>query len=218
VAVSSGLTAALKKVVLDLEGDLRQRVESQDPVLRDEGVRETWVREHQAAVSRERTAMSWQEWRDDRITQAAVAWVLTTVFVRFCEDNRLLKPVWISGPADRRQEALDAELAFGRANPESTDRDWLLEAIGYLRTTKATADLVESHSALWTVSPSGQAAKRLIAFWRERTADGHLVWDFADPELSTRFLGDLYHLGSTDNGSSGTRKRAVTWADMGLAA
>jgi hypothetical protein len=192
VAVSSGLTAALKKVVLDLESDLRQRVESQDPVLRDDGVRETWMREHQTAVNRERTAMSWQEWRDDRITQAAVAWVLTTVFVRFCEDSRLLKPVWISGPADRRQEALDAELAFGRENPESTDREWLLEGVEYLRKTKATADLVESHSALWTVSPSGQAAKRLIAFWRERTADDDLAWDFADPELSTRFLGDLY--------------------------
>jgi hypothetical protein len=192
VAVSTGLTAALKKVVLDLEGDLRQRVESPEPVLRDEGVRETWTREHQAAVSRERTAMSWQQWRDDRITQAAVAWVLMTVFVRFCEDNRLLKPVWISGPADRRQEALDAELAFGRENPESTDREWLFEAVRYLRKTKATADLVEPHSALWTVSPSGQSAKRLIAFWRERTAEDHLVWDFADPELSTRFLGDLY--------------------------
>jgi hypothetical protein len=186
VGVSSGLTAALKKVVLDLEGDLRQRVESQPEVLG------AWKREHQAAVSRERTAMSWQEWRDDRVTQAAVAWVLTTVFVRFCEDNRLLKPVWIAGPADRRQEALDAELAYFRANPEHTDREWLLQAVEYLSQTKATRDLVESHSPLWTVSPSGQAVKRLLAFSRERTADGDLVWDLTDPELSTRFLGDLY--------------------------
>jgi hypothetical protein len=186
VAVSSGLTAALKKVVLDLEDDLRERVESQPEVLG------AWKQEHHAAVSRERTAMSWQEWRDDRVTQAAVAWVLTTVFVRFCEDNRLLKPVWIAGPANRRQEALDAELAYFRANPEDTDREWLLQAVECLRDTKATRDLVESHSPLWTVSPSGRAAKRLIAFWRERTADGDLVWDLADPELSTRFLGDLY--------------------------
>jgi hypothetical protein len=186
MAVSPVLTAALKKVVLDLEKDLRQRVESQSEVL------SAWKQEHQAAVGRERTAMPWQEWRDDRVTQAAVAWVLTTVFVRFCEDNRLLKPVWIAGPPDRRQEALDAELAYFRANPEHTDREWLLRAVEYLRATKATADLMESHSALWTVSPSGQAAKRLIAFWRERTADGDLVWDFTDPELSTRFLGDLY--------------------------
>ncbi|MFI0791572.1 BREX-2 system adenine-specific DNA-methyltransferase PglX [Micromonospora rubida] len=186
MAVSTGLTAALKKVVLDLEDDLRDRVASQPDVLA------TWKQEHKAAESRERTAMSWQEWRDDRVTQAAVAWVLTTVFVRFCEDNRLLKPVWIAGPADRRQEALDAELAYFRAHPEDTDREWVLQSVEYLRDTKATQDLVESHSPLWTVSPSGQAAKRLIAFWRERTADGQLVWDLADPDLSTRFLGDLY--------------------------
>jgi hypothetical protein len=186
MAVSTGLTAALKKVVLDLEDDLRDRVASQPEVLK------AWDLEWRDAVSRERTAMSWQEWRDDRVTQAAVAWVLTTVFVRFCEDNRLLKPVWIAGPADRRQEALDAELAYFRAHPEDTDREWVLQAVEYLRNTKATRDLVESHSPLWTVSPSGQAAKRLIAFWRERTADGDLVWDLADPDLSTRFLGDLY--------------------------
>ncbi|MBQ1057675.1 BREX-2 system adenine-specific DNA-methyltransferase PglX [Micromonospora sp. C32] len=186
MAVSTGLTAALKKVVLDLEDDLRDRVASQPDVLA------TWKQEHKAAESRERTAMSWQEWRDDRVTQAAVAWVLTTVFVRFCEDNRLLKPVWIAGPADRRQEALDAELAYFRAHPENTDREWVLQAVEYLRTTKATRNLVESHSPLWTVSPSGQAAKRLIAFWRERTADGDLVWDLTDSDLSTRFLGDLY--------------------------
>ncbi|QLQ39640.1 BREX-2 system adenine-specific DNA-methyltransferase PglX [Micromonospora robiginosa] len=186
MGVSTGLTAALKKVVLDLEDDLRDRVASQPDVLA------TWKQEHEAAKSRERTAMSWQEWRDDRVTQAAVAWVLTTVFVRFCEDNRLLKPVWIAGPADRRQEALDAELAYFRAHPEDTDREWVLQSVEHLRITKATQDLVESHSPLWTVSPSGQAAKRLIAFWRERTADGNLVWDFADTGLSTRFLGDLY--------------------------
>src|SRR3954449_7403960 len=186
MAVSTGLTAALKKVVLDLEDDLRERVASQPDVSK------AWDAEWRGAVSRERTAMSWQEWRDDRLTQAAVAWVLTTVFVRFCEDNHLLKPVWIAGPADRRQEVMDAELAYFRAHPENTDREWLLQAVEYLRDTKATRDLVESHSALWMVSPSGQAVKRLLAFWREGTADGDLVWDFTDPALSTRFLGDLY--------------------------
>ncbi|MDG4838329.1 BREX-2 system adenine-specific DNA-methyltransferase PglX [Micromonospora sp. WMMD967] len=186
MAVSTGLTAALKKVVLDLEDDLRDRVASQPEVFK------AWDTEWRIAVGRERTAMSWQEWRDDRVTQAAVAWVLTTVFVRFCEDNRLLKPVWIAGPADRRQEALDAELAYFRAHPEDTDREWVLQAVEYLRNAKATRDLVESHSPLWTVSPSGQAAKRLIAFWRERTAEGDLVWDLTDSDLSTRFLGDLY--------------------------
>src|SRR3954452_23386111 len=186
MAISSGLTAALKQVVLDLEGDLRDRVEAQPEV------RERWVQEHNAAVGRERTAMSWQEWRDDRVTQAAVAWVLTTVFVRFAEDNLLLGPVWLAGPPDRRQEAFDGELDYFRKHPEHTDREWLLHAVGHLRATSATRDLVESHSPLWSVSPSGQAAKQLIAFWRERNADDGLRWDFADDQLSTRFLGDLY--------------------------
>jgi uncharacterized protein DUF7008/Eco57I restriction-modification methylase len=186
VAVSPDLTAALKKVVLELEDDLRARVESQPEVLDD------WRQQHSAAVARERTGMSWQEWRDDRLTMAAVAWLLTTVFVRFCEDNRLLKPVWIAGPSERRQEALDAELAYFREHPEHTDREWLTEAVDHLRSVKATRELVESHSSLWTVAPSGQAAKRLIEFWRTKTDAGALVWDFTDPELSTRFLGDLY--------------------------
>src|SRR3954452_9734148 len=116
MAISSGLTAALKQVVLDLEGDLRDRVEAQPEV------RERWVQEHHAAIGRERTAMSWQEGRDDRVTQAAVAWVLTTVFVRFAEDNRLLRPVWLAGPPDRQQEAFDIELDYFRTHSEPTFR------------------------------------------------------------------------------------------------
>lgn len=184
--VSPDLTHDLKKVVLALEDDLRQRVESQPHV------RQQWQDEHRTAIARERTAMSWQAWRDDRVTQAAVAWVLTTVFIRFCEDNGLLEPVWLAGPPERRQEALDAELAYFRQRPEETAREWIRQAIAHLATVPATKDLVESHSPLWLVSPSGQAAKDLVDFWRAKTDDGDLIRDFADPELSTRFLGDLY--------------------------
>ncbi len=184
--VSPELTGALKKVVLTLEDDLRARVTSQPEV------DTAWRGLHAQAVDRERTAMSWQAWRDDRVTQAAVAWVLTSVFVRFCEDNRLLGPVWIAGPGQRRQEALDAELQYFRQNPEHTDREWLLQSVEHLAALRATRDLVGTHSPLWTVSPSGQAVKSLLSFWRETRDDGSLVWDFTDPTLSTRFLGDLY--------------------------
>lgn len=186
MTVSSALTGELKKVVLTLEDDLRRRVQSQPEV------QAAWEQEHRSALARERTALSWQEWRDDRVTQAAVAWVLTTVFIRFCEDNRLLKPVWFVGPPERRQEALDAELAYFRTHPEHTDREWILMAVEHLRQVRATADLVESHSPLWTVSPSGPAARELVHFWRAKGDDGALLRDFTDPDLSTRFLGDLY--------------------------
>lgn len=180
------LVTDLKRQVLLLEDDLRHRVASQPDVLA------RWKDEHVRATRAERTASSWVEWRDDRVTQAAVAWVLTTVFIRFCEDNALLKPVWISGPPARRQEALDAQNACFRENPTHTDREWLLQAIGHLARVPATKTLVEEHSMLWSVQPSGGAATALLAFWRERGTTGALRHDLADPDLSTRFLGDLY--------------------------
>jgi len=186
ITAPADLVRDLKAQVLRLEDDLRTRVETQPEV------RHAWQDEHRRAGAAERTAMSWQEWRDDRVTQAAVAWVLTTVFVRFCEDNALLRPVWISGPPERRQEALDAQNAYFRGHPTDTDREWLLQAVDHLVRTPATANLVDGHSMLWTVTPSGQAATALLDFWRERTPDGALARDFTDPELSTRFLGDLY--------------------------
>jgi len=186
VTATAGLTSDLQKQVLLFEDDLRVRVQEDAERLA------VWKAEHAEAVKRERTSSSWMAWRDDRVTQAAVAWVLTTVFIRFCEDNVLVKPVWIAGPASRRQEALDAQLAFFRAQPEDTDREWLQEAVDYLARMPATEALVDSHSALHLVSPSGDAATALLAFWRRKDDNGDLLHDLTDSTLSTRFLGDLY--------------------------
>ena len=188
MVATPALTTDLQRQVLLLEDDLRGRLDSEVETSA------RWKQEHHAAVARERTAASWEAWRDDRVTQVAVAWVLASVFVRFCEDNALVSPVWISGPGGRRQEALDARLAFFRQpeNRESTDREWLLAAIGHLKGLRATAALFESHSPLWLLSPGGNAVTSLLEFWRRRDESGALVHDLADPELSTRFLGDLY--------------------------
>ncbi len=186
MTATAALTTDLQRQVLALETDLRGRLAA------DAEREGEWKREHHRAVEKERTAASWTQWRDDRVTQAAVAWILTTVFIRFCEDNALLKPVWITGPGSRRQEALDAQKEFFRRQPEDTGREWLLDAIDYLAKLPATRGLVESHSALYLIAPSGQAADELLTFWRRRDEDGYLIHDLADPELSTRFLGDLY--------------------------
>jgi hypothetical protein len=186
VTATPRLTSDLKTQVLQLEDDLRQRVES-DPALRAR-----WQAEHQAALAAERSAASWPQFLDDRVVQAAVAWVLTSVFIRFCEDNSLVAPVWIAGPPQRRQEALDAQLAYFRQHPEETDRDWLLQAVAHLRNLPATAGLVDDHSPLWQVQPSGQAVTQLLDFWRSKDDHGDLVHDLRDESLSTRFLGDLY--------------------------
>lgn len=186
MTVSSQLTVDLRKLVLRLEDDLRERLAQDDENL------SRWKAEHQRALDAQRTASAWQAWRDDKITQAAVAWILTTVFVRFAEDNALVRPVWISGPRVRRQEALDAQIVFFRGHPELTDREWLLEPVEYLKGLPATADLVGEYSALWQVQPSGRMATDILEFWRQTDSTGQPSYNLADPELSTRFLGDLY--------------------------
>lgn len=186
MTATPALTTDLKRVVLTLEDDLRDRLDA------DAAVLAAWREEHRQAVERGRTASSWVTWRDDRVTQVAVSWVLTTVFVRFCEDNALLAPVWITGPGERRQEALDARTEYFRAHPEHTDREWLQQAIAHLGAVRVTAGLVGEHAPLHLASPSGDAASALLAFWWRRDESGALVHDLHDPELSTRFLGDLY--------------------------
>ena len=186
MTATPALTTDLQRQVLLLEDDLRARVAA------DAELEGRWKQEHQRARDKERTAASWVAWRDDRVTQAAVAWVLTSVFIRFCEDNELVASVWIAGPENRRQEALDAQLAFFRSHPEDTDREWLQAAIDHLVGLPATKALVDSHSALHLVSPSGNAVTKLLDFWRDRREDGALGHDLADSSLSTRFLGDLY--------------------------
>ena len=150
----AALVADLKKQVLLLEDDLRQRITLPE-------YDEPWRNEHAAATSGDRTAATYTAWADDRITQAAVSWVLTTVFVRFCEDNRLLTPVWIAGPGHRYQEALDAELAYFRRNPEHTHREWVEHSIAHLAATPATrrwtplpgtlGSLLSGVGALWVL-------------------------------------------------------------------
>ena len=180
------LTTDLSALVLTLEDDLRTRLQGDPESLA------AWRTEHHEAITAERTAASWVAWRDDRITQVAVAWILVTVFARFCEDNALLRPVWLAGPGSRRQEAIDAQYAYFRAHPEDTDREWLSEIVRYLEGVRATAPLVAEHSALHLLAPSGAMATRIIDFWRTTDDDGNLVRDLSDSEMSTRFLGDIY--------------------------
>lgn len=69
--------------------------------------------DYETAVAAQRTAASWQQWRNDRVTHAAVAWVLMTVLARHCEDNALVTPRWFGGAtADERGLALDARRSY----------------------------------------------------------------------------------------------------------
>ncbi|MDZ5442192.1 BREX-2 system adenine-specific DNA-methyltransferase PglX [Micromonospora sp. 4G57] len=181
------LLSDLQKQVKNLEKDLREQVESVEEVrLRLRG-------EYDHAFKVGRTAATWAAWRDERVTQVAVAWVLGTVFVRFCEDNDLLPDPYLAGPGDRLVLAEEAEAQFFRDRPNETLRGWLKQGFDAIASTQAGKSLFdERHNPLYQIPLSHDAAKELIGFWRRRGETGGLVHDFTDPEWDTRFLGDLY--------------------------
>ena len=181
------LLSDLQKQVKNLEKDLREQAESVEEVrLKLRG-------EYDHAFKVRRTAATWTTWRDERVTQAAVAWVLGTVFVRFCEDNGLLPDPYLSGPGDRLVLAEEAEAQFFRDQPNETLRGWLRQGFVAIASTQAGKSLFdERYNPLYQIPLSHDAAKELIGFWRRRGEAGGLVHDFTDPEWDTRFLGDLY--------------------------
>lgn len=195
---SSALLTDLKAQLKALQADLKERAD--DPTT-------PWgaalQREHAEALRRERTGLTWTAWRDNEVDQAAVAWIIATTFVRFCEDNALLvgatldgQPVpvgWMAGPGDRTARARENQTAYFRTNTSHHDRDWLQRAFRVLAVQPAGAALVDpKHNPVWTAEISAEAAKKLLDFWRRTDDDGALVHDFTDPDLGTRFLGDLY--------------------------
>lgn len=177
----------LKPQLRLLEDDLRRRSADVPEFA------ETLYLEWEDARQSNRTAATYESWLDDRVTQSAVAWILATVFVRFCEDNGLIDLPVIAGPGDRLAIAGERQNEFIAKNRETTDRDWILQGIEALSVSRVAAGLFdEAHNPMWTVTPSHDAAKALLAFWRRRAESGAIVHDFTEPDWNTRFLGDLY--------------------------
>jgi len=73
------LLSDLQTLLERLEADLLERSESAE--VPDVG--RTLRAEYERAKQAERTAANYEDWRSDAITQAAAAWVLSCVFVRF---------------------------------------------------------------------------------------------------------------------------------------
>ena len=184
----SGLLKDLKKQVSALEDDLRERSEAVPEF------RAKLKDEYQRARDGSRTAATYGAWRDERVTQAAAAWVLGCVFVRFCEDNGLIEWPFLAGPGERLRDAEERHEAFFRDSPQSNDRDWLESAFQHLIDANETAAGLfdRRHNPLWELTPSYEAARELLQFWRRRGPDGEILHDFTDADWDTRFLGDLY--------------------------
>ncbi|MER6497970.1 BREX-2 system adenine-specific DNA-methyltransferase PglX [Streptomyces sp. NPDC001455] len=187
----------LKGQVKAVEADLGQQVKA---------VAEVGTRlraEYDRARKLGRTAATWNSWLDERVTQVAVAWVLGTVFVRFCEDNHLIPEPYLTAPEDdRRDLALARFEEYVAQSEDPTYRGWVEQAFEELGTGQAGRLLFDRrHNPLFQIPLSHDGARDLVDFWRTRDEEGVLVHDFRDPleedgdgtrGWDTRFLGDLY--------------------------
>jgi hypothetical protein len=142
------LVKDLRKQVTALEDDLRERSE-------EEPFASALKTEYDEARKAQRTAATYGTWRDERVTQVAVAWVLGTVFVRFCEDNGLIEWPFIAGPGERLADAVERHEAFFKENPQLNDRDWIVAAFDHLASSHKTVEGLfdRRYNPLWEIMP-----------------------------------------------------------------
>jgi hypothetical protein len=184
---AADLRDALKAQVRDLEVDLRERFKINNDY--NAQLSADW----KAAYDAGRIAEALEPWVEVQFTQSAVAWVLASVFVRFCEDNGLLDEPLIVGTNSGGQSAEQRQQTFYLQNPTASDNDYLRDVFGVAARLPGLSDVLKVQQSLLAAPVSADMGKQLIRFFRSADPDsGTLIYDFADPEWSTRFLGDLY--------------------------
>ena len=180
----SALVGDLKGLVSHLEDDLRERTEG------NEDLKSEWRK----AQTARRTACSFEEWREDYLTQVAVAWVLGCVFVRYMEDNALIRDRYLAGEGDDAKRAEDSYQLFIRENPLETDREYLYHVLREVRRIPAAQEIfAEGKTPLWALGPSGDGAREILGFFKDIDPQtGSLLRRFRVESGDTRLLGDLY--------------------------
>ena len=179
------LPKRLQPALKALEKDLLAR--SRVPAV-EAGLRAAWEAEKKAGE----TGQGFDPWRRSRVTQLAVAWVLSVVFVRTLEDRGFIDPR-IAGPdADRLAAARDREAAFAQLVPFLGPREYLLAVFRELAHLPGACEVFDArHNPVWVLAPSSEGAKALLdVFQQVDAATGAPVFTFEGSE--TRFLGDLY--------------------------
>lgn len=189
------LQPALKALEKDLlararDGEASGRVEA--------GLRRAWEDEHKAG----QTGLGFEPWRRERVTQLAVAWILSVVFVRTLEDRGYIDPRVAGATAEALRAAEDREALFTQVAPFLGPREYLLAVFRELGKLPGARDVFDTkHNPVWVLSPSSEGAKALLDFFRRRGDSGAPALTFARPQPSengnrpgadTRFLGDLY--------------------------
>src|SRR4051794_1960788 len=161
---TAALLPDLQELVKLLHADLIERSQERgDVAARLRGL-------HTNRQKQQRSAQSYEEWREEFLTQVAAAWVLGCVFVRYLEDNRFLHDGYLlAGPDEAGlEQAKHNFTTFMHSHPDDAERNYLLDVFRRMQKVHAVKDLfVPGKTALWAVEPSNAAAMKLLEFWHE---------------------------------------------------
>lgn len=180
----ANLPKLLQPALKALEKDLLTRAKTERV---EAGLKRAWEDEQKAG----QTGLGFDPWRRERITQLAVAWILSVVFVRTLEDRGYIDPRVAGASLDALRAAEDRETLFTQVAPALGPREYLLAVFRELSKLPGARDVFDTkHNPVWVLSPSSEAARALLDFFRKRDASGAPAIVFTGED--TRFLGDLY--------------------------
>lgn len=179
------LPKRLQPALKALEKDLLDRAKL--PAV-EAGLRAAWDAEKGAGE----TGQGFDPWRRARVTQIAVAWILSVVFVRTLEDRGFVDPRIAGADAARLAAARDREVAFSQIALNLGPREYLLAVFRELAHLPGAREVFDArHNPVWVLAPSSEGARALLdVFQQPDAATGAPVFTF--PGADTRFLGDLY--------------------------
>lgn len=180
----ASLPKLLQPALKALERDLLARAKTECV---EAGLKKAWEDEQKAG----QTGLGFDPWRRERVTQLAVAWILSVVFVRTLEDRGYIDPRVAGASLDALRAAEDRETLFTQVAPALGPREYLLAVFRELSKLPGARDVFDTkHNPVWVLAPSSEGAKALLDFFRKRDASGAPALVFGGQD--TRFLGDLY--------------------------
>jgi hypothetical protein len=180
----ANLPKQLQPALKALEKDLLARAKTERV---EAGLKAAWEDEQKVG----QTGLGFDPWRRERVTQLAVAWILSVVFVRTLEDRGYVDPRMAGATADALRAAEDREALFLHVAPFLGPREYLLAVFRELAKLPGARDVFDTkHNPVWVLSPSSEGAQALLDFFRKRDASGAPALVFTGND--TRFLGDLY--------------------------
>ncbi|CAM3394680.1 BREX-2 system adenine-specific DNA-methyltransferase PglX [Corallococcus sp. ZKHCc1 1396] len=192
----ANLPKLLQPALKALEKDLLARAKTERV---EAGLKAAWGDEQKAG----QTGLGFEPWRRERVTQLAVSWILSIVFVRTLEDRGYVDPRVAGATASALRAAEDREALFLQVAPFLGPREYLLAVFRELAKLPGARDVFDTkHNPVWVLSPSSEGAQALLDFFRKPDASGAPALIFPKREPSeankhsanedTRFLGDLY--------------------------